>query len=287
MATEDIYTKLGVGGYNPTYQAPEDIINRIASFQRNQRAAPFASEIQSAGQGYSQAAPDVQAQKRARANQLRQAFVAAGGRPDDLPRELWGSSPDQGFQIGDGQFHSYTPNIEDNMTYAQKTQRAGVTGLFEGKPTYDRQVKDADLTGMYKGKETPAYQLIKAQIDQKNDSGTSDMAEWIFKQNYQDQAAAVENAAKSKSAALESAYKYIEGMEPVIDKSTNTVIKPGWSTNTKAQMKQIVSAMLEGMIANGQSANDVAAKIRIKYPKTADDIISALYNAESQLQLGK
>ena len=137
MATEDIYERLGVGGYNPTYQAPEDIVNRIASFQRSQRAAPFASEIQSAGQGYSQAAPDVQAQKRARANQLRQAFVAAGGRPDDLPKELWGSSPDQGFQIGDGQFHIYTPSVEDNMTYAQKTQRAAITGLFENKPTQD------------------------------------------------------------------------------------------------------------------------------------------------------
>lgn len=287
MAKEDIYARLGAGGYDYKYEVPEDIINRIVSFQRSQRAAPFASEIQSAGQGYSQAAPDVQAQKRARANRLRQAYVAAGGRPDDLPRELWGSSPDQGFQIGEGKFHTYTPGIEDNMTNAQKERRSGITGLFEGKPTYDRQVKDADLTGLFQGKETPAYQLIKAQIADKSSGGASDLADWIFKQNYQDQVTASENAAKSKSTALELAYKYIEGLDPEVDNSTGRVVKPGWSTNTKAQMKQIVSSMLEGMMANGLSTKDVVTNIRKKYPKTADDIINALYNAESQLQLGK
>ena len=284
---EDILSKLGAGGYTPTYESPEDIVKRVVSFQKSQRAGPVTGQLQEAGQGYSQATPEVQTQKRARANALRAAYVTNGGNPADLDPKLHGSDPNRGFQIGEGKFHVPEYNVEDNMTNAQKERRAGITGLFEGKPTYDRQARDADLTGMYQGKETPAYQLIKAQLEQAKTGGASDMSEWLTKLGITQEISDRGTNIKSKQDAAKAAVDYVNGLSEEKDKF-GVITKDGLNKNDQRMINEEVADMVSDQDFDGDYITSRAKGIISSHPKLGPIIINALRTAAAQLiNLGK
>lgn len=121
---------------NAFEQAPL-LAQAITRYQKEQRAQPYASELQGLSGQYAKAPATQRPQVNATANALRQAYIQSGGSPIDLPKELWGSDPNQGFQTGLGQF---TPgHAGDNLSIGQKQKLSGITGMYEGKPTWDRQ----------------------------------------------------------------------------------------------------------------------------------------------------
>ncbi len=162
-----------------------DIINRakafakaIVDYQKEQRSAPYAGTLRDIGEMFAAADAKRKAQFNQQANKVRADYLASGGSPMDLPRELWGSDPSQGFQVGEGKFvPGYTG---DNLSYGQKERLAALTGLFEGKPTFARQVEEAGLTGMYQGKPTFAREMaeknyaLDVQRERRLGAGASD-----------------------------------------------------------------------------------------------------------------
>jgi hypothetical protein len=139
----------GYGSEVPRYNAFEQaplLANAVVQFQKEQRTAPYIQALQDYGRQYGAATDDAGRQRaNAAANQARAAFISAGGSPLDLPRNLWGSSPDQGFQTGDEEFKpSY---FGDNLSYGQRERQAALKRQAE-MDALQRRVSIAGLTGI-------------------------------------------------------------------------------------------------------------------------------------------
>ena len=125
---------------NALTQAPE-VAGNILQYQKAQRAAPIIAALQNYGKQWGAAqAPEEQQRINAAANLARSSYLKSGGSPMDLPENLWGSSPEQGFQTG---AEEYSPSYTgDNMTLGQALKAAAMTGMFRGQPTWDRQLQE-------------------------------------------------------------------------------------------------------------------------------------------------
>ncbi|MFA5880569.1 MAG: hypothetical protein WC834_00110 [Eubacteriales bacterium] len=262
-----ILAKLGEGQYNPQYIQPEQQVQNIVNSQRQQRVRPYNQAIQSVGQGYAQMAPNKQTELNARANQIRAAYIAEGGNPMDLPKEHWGSDPSKGFQIDEGQFHTPMPNMNQNLSYGQKEKLAAITDMYENKPT---------LKG----------QLIQSQIA-KNNTGGSDMAEWLAKLGITQGISNQETNIKSKQTASKAAVDYINGLSEEKDKF-GEITKDGLNKNDQRMLNTEINDMINDPNFSGQTITDMTPGIMKEHPKLGPVIINALRVAESQLiNLGK
>lgn len=148
--------------YNP-YEGATALAQAIAQFQKQQRVNPVADALHSMSMRYRNAATDAErAALNAAANATRMNFLRSGGSPYELPTDLWGADPTQGFQTGLEQF---TPGYAgDHTTIGQKMKLAAMTGMFGGQPTYERQLQEAQLTGMYGGQPTLYKQVTEAGL---------------------------------------------------------------------------------------------------------------------------
>jgi hypothetical protein len=142
---------------NALTQAPE-VAGNILQYQKAQRAAPIIAALQNYGKQWGAAqAPEEQQRINAAANLARSSYLKSGGSPMDLPENLWGSSPEQGFQTG---AEEYSPSYTgDNMTLGQALKAAAATGMFRGQPTWDRQLQEAA-----ESRETELFPLQKSLL---------------------------------------------------------------------------------------------------------------------------
>lgn len=128
---------------NNAFAQATELVKGIVNFQKSQKAAPFVSELQNLSGQYAQAAQPQQIDLNSRANALRHQYIASGGSPMDLPKELWGSDVSKGFQIGQGQFTQGIPG--DNLSIGQKQRQSAITGMYENQKTWDRQREESGL----------------------------------------------------------------------------------------------------------------------------------------------
>jgi|GEM_PF-4574057 len=142
------------------YQAAPLLANAVTGFQKEQRATPFIKALKTLGDQWATANPEQQNDINTQASKVRGDYIASGGSPIDMPKELWGSDPSKGFQTGAG---TYAPSYTgDNLSMGQKAQRAGLTGQFEGNLTWPAHVQNEGLNLESQGLQN---QMANAQMD--------------------------------------------------------------------------------------------------------------------------
>ena len=150
-------------------QKAQQAADTIKGSRNQQRLTPFIGALQQQGQRYGAATNDQERQSaNAMANTIRETFLSSGGVPGEMPENLWGGSPTQGFQVGADQFSAPVTGLEglsfgqrrEQMANQQALKRqafldaldqrkleAGLTGVdpFTGQNTWDRQYQEGQL----------------------------------------------------------------------------------------------------------------------------------------------
>ena len=86
-----------------TINEARQIANMIKSQRTQARTQPAISALSGLASQYGSAQTDEQRQQlNALANLTRNNYLQGGGSPADLPKNLWGSDPMQGFQTSEG-----------------------------------------------------------------------------------------------------------------------------------------------------------------------------------------
>lgn len=274
MATiDEVLSRLSKTPVSPVGNAfteAQDLTRGIVQFQKNQRAQPLITNLQDLSSQFAQAPTVQQSKLNARANALRAAYINSGGSPTDLPKELWGSDPSQGFQTGTGQFN--LGSADDNLSFGQKLKRAPITGMFENKPIWERQ-----------------YQQGLLDISRLNAQNTQD-------KNYLDKMMDIQkNLTEQGNKQTENINKAIQDAHIAIDKamvripnpdsktrSTNPYIMTNMRPEMKSQMKDVFNRTFNRLRTNGITmlTPDMQKAVLQELPEGGGwDVINALNSA--------
>lgn len=145
----------------------KDLAQNISAYQMQQRTAPVIQALQQFASNYNAATTDDgRHSANTMANQVRANYLAGGGSGMDLPTNLWGADPSQGFQTAAG-FQSPVTGYEglgrkDTIGFqrqalldalTRRVQEAGLTGIdpATGQKTWDRQYQEASLANRSSG----------------------------------------------------------------------------------------------------------------------------------------
>lgn len=111
--------------YDPLTMAP-DLVKAIVAAQTEQRSKPITEALQGFGkQYYTAGTAEEQQAANNMANTARSLYLQSGRSPMDLPQNLWGSSPTQGFQTGADTFEVPVTGME-GLSDSQRANQLAV-----------------------------------------------------------------------------------------------------------------------------------------------------------------
>lgn len=227
------------GSQFSAFEAAPLLSQALVRFQKEQRAQPTATELQDLSGEYAKTPAAQQSQLNSRANALRQNYLQSGGSAFDLPKNLWGSDPNKGFQTGLGQFVPGVPG--DNLSFGQKLKLAPIAGMYEGKPTWERQYQQRALDIQNK---TADANILNA----KNDNALArekldyDKIMDVFKLGGERQ----KSADKQLQDAKDNVYKAFDSLENYDEYGNKTTpMDPKIKSNLKAWYNNEITDLLK------------------------------------------
>ncbi|MHB8122583.1 MAG: hypothetical protein ACYDG4_10560 [Desulfuromonadaceae bacterium] len=139
-------------------------------------ASALIDALKNIGSQFGSASPTGQTTLNTQANDARSAFVQAGGNLQDVPNNLWGSDPSQGFQTGTGAFAGSGIGNQEAM------------GLTYNTGPGPANTAEAVESGMVVPQNADWFNVLpqEAQDYFKTAGGKNEDLNSIFSSNYQD-----------------------------------------------------------------------------------------------------
>lgn len=144
-------------------------------------ASALIDALKNIGSQFGSASPTGQTSLNTQANEARNAFIQAGGNISDIPTNLWGSDPSQGFQTGQGAFMGAPSYGSDLAVGGMPMSNAGLT-------PGPGNTAEAVEAGMIVPQNADWFNVLpqEAQEYYRAAGGTNEALSDIFASNFQD-----------------------------------------------------------------------------------------------------